>query len=147
VHQTLLVVDALLQGDHGLGPGDPIDIIDFEDDVLGMVGVLGPYLAENIEFSGGDVRHGHIGNLAQPFQDELGLVCLLQKDAHIGYKGIPQFDIVQGQGGTPNDPGLLHLLYPNVYRPGGNQQFFGNICKGGPGIVNQHIQNLMVDFV
>jgi hypothetical protein len=147
VHQTLFVVDALLKGNHGLRPGNPVDVVYLEDDVLGVVGILGPDLAKDIELARGNMGNGHIGNLVQPFKDKFGLVGLFQKDAHIGYKGIAQFNIVQGKGGTTDDPGLFHFLYPDMDRTGRNQQFFCNICKRGSGIVNQHIQNLVVDFV
>jgi hypothetical protein len=77
MHQTLFVVDALFQGNHGFRSTYTINVINFKDNVFGMCGIACPDLAENVEFSCGDVRNGHIGYLVQPFENEFGLMGLL----------------------------------------------------------------------
>ena len=94
MHQALLVVDALLQGNHGLRTADPIDIVYLKDDIFGMGGVPRPDLAEDIELPGGYMGNRYIRYLRQSLQHKLGLMGLLQENPDIGNKGIPQLDIV-----------------------------------------------------
>ena len=88
MHQTFFIIDALFQGNHGFRSADTINIVYFEDDVFGMCSIFCPNLTENIEFSGSDVRNGHIGYLVQSLQHKLGLMGFLKKNTHVSYKGL-----------------------------------------------------------
>ena len=83
MHQSFLIIDAFLQGDHGLGPGHSFYIIDLIDDILCMAGILRSDLAEQVEFTSCDMSNGHKGYLTDSFQYELCLRGLLQEDTNI----------------------------------------------------------------
>jgi hypothetical protein len=63
MHQTFFIVDALFQGYHRLRSTDSVDIVYFKNNILGMIGVLGPYLTEDIEFPRGNMGYGYVWNL------------------------------------------------------------------------------------
>jgi hypothetical protein len=67
MHEPFLVIDALLQGDHGLCSANTINIVYPENNIFGMIGILSPNLTEDIELSGSDVRDCHVRNLIQSF--------------------------------------------------------------------------------
>jgi len=47
MHQALFVVDAFLEGNHGLCTTDSFDVVDFKDDILCVVRIPRPYFTEN----------------------------------------------------------------------------------------------------
>ena len=62
MHQALLVVDALLQGDHGFGPVDTVNVIYRKNNFLGVFGVFSPHLTENVKFSCCNMGYGNKRN-------------------------------------------------------------------------------------
>lgn len=60
MHQAFFVIYTFLQGDHCFRSAYPIDIIDPEDNVFCVVGILCPDLAKDVEFPGSDMGYGNI---------------------------------------------------------------------------------------
>lgn len=95
MHQTLLVIKTFFQRNHSLRSADAINIIDFENDVFCVCGILRPDFTKNIELTRSDMGYGHVWDLVQTFQDKFGLMGFFKEYAHIGYKSISKLYIIQ----------------------------------------------------
>lgn len=86
MHQTLFIIEAFLQRNHGLGSTDALYVIDFKNDVFCMGRILGPDFTEDVELSSGYMRYGNIRYLVQTLQNEFRLVCLFKKNTTYAIK-------------------------------------------------------------
>ena len=96
MHEPLFVIYALLQRNHGFRTADALNIVNLKNNVFGVGGILGPYFTKDIELTRCDMGHSYVRDFSQPFQHEFCLMRLFQENAHIGNKGIPQFNIIKG---------------------------------------------------
>jgi hypothetical protein len=71
--QSLFIVDAFFHGNHSFRAAHAFNVINLIDYILRVRGVTGPYFTKNIEFSGGNVGNGYKRNMADAFQNKLGL--------------------------------------------------------------------------
>ena len=63
MHQPFLIVNALLEGNHGLCPAYAFNIVYLEYNILGMRCVFCPDLAKDIELTSGNMCYGNVRNL------------------------------------------------------------------------------------
>lgn len=84
MHQSLFIIEAFLKGNHSFRTADTIDIIDFKNNVFGVVGIFRPYFTENIELTRCNMCDGYVRYLFQTFDYKFGLMCFFQEYTDVG---------------------------------------------------------------
>ena len=76
MHQSLFIVDAFFQRNHGFRTTNAINVGNFKDDVLGVSRILRPNFTADVELTRSNVGNGDIRYLCQSLQNKFGLVRL-----------------------------------------------------------------------